>query len=111
VTEALRIVDEHPEIVEGIHEIDGVYFRIYSVEKPFVLLPQHAHDHTHATIICSGSVRLWRSVELVGDFHAGDVVEIKAGEKHHFQTLQPRTRIACVHSIESAQSIKDKECR
>jgi quercetin dioxygenase-like cupin family protein len=102
------VVNNHPEIVEGIHEIDGVYFRIYSVEEPFVLLPQHAHEYSHATVVCSGAVRLWRSAELVGDFRAGDVIEIRAGEKHHFQTLERRTRIACVHNMQSALSIKEK---
>lgn len=39
---------------------------------------------------------------------AGQAVEIKAFHKHEFESLEPNTRLTCVHDPRSAESIKGK---
>ena len=96
------------EIVERIEEVCGLYFR--SVLLPFagITVPQHAHDHDHATLVCSGKVRVWANGQPLGDFEAGQAVPITAGVAHMFHSLEEMTRLCCVHSIESAESVKEK---
>ena len=95
--------------VEFIDEACGLYFHTIVLPNSGDKVPQHAHDHDHATYVGSGGVVAWAAGECLGEFNAGQAVPIKAGVVHEFQALIPGTRLACVHSIESAESIKRKE--
>lgn len=99
-------LDELP--VESIHEVCGIYFRSVLLKKEMTVIPQHEHDHDHATLVCSGKARAWVDGVYYGDFVAGTPIEIKAGKKHVFQALEPMTRLTCVHDIASAESVKAK---
>lgn len=96
------------EIVERIEEVCGIYFRSVLLERNGTRIPQHVHDHDHATLVCSGAARVWVDGELIGDFDAGRAVPVLAGKMHEFQALLPMTRLACVHDVASAESIKEK---
>jgi len=93
--------------VENIEMVSGIYFRSILLEQPGTVIPQHSHGHDHATYIGSGKVRLWVNEEWKGDFEAGRAIEIKAGQKHLFQSLEPNTRLTCVHDLNSAALIKE----
>ena len=93
-------------MVERIEEVFGLYFRSVLLEHAGLVIPQHEHDHNHATYIGSGKARMWVDGAWVGDFEAGCVVPIEAKKKHVFQSLLPQTRLACVHDIESAKAVK-----
>lgn len=95
--------------VERIEIICGIYFRSVVLRNVGDVIPQHEHDHDHATYIGSGRARVWVDGVWQADYEAGGAVEIKAGHKHVFQALEANTRMACVHDIESAESIKRKE--
>lgn len=94
--------------VEQIVEKGGLYFRSILLKYAGTLIPQHEHDHDHVTLIGSGKARSWQDGEWIGDFGPGEVVEMKAGRSHAFQALEPNTHLTCVHSVESALSIKEK---
>jgi quercetin dioxygenase-like cupin family protein len=89
-------------LVEQIQtDVAGLYFR--SIVLPaFVMVPQHEHPYDHATLVASGSVKLWVDGEFMGKFEAGQAVEIKANRKHEFLSLVDGTRLVCVHHTASA---------
>jgi hypothetical protein len=95
-------------LVERIEEACGLYFRSVLIQDAGTVIPQHSHDHDHCTFVASGKARGWADGRPLGDKSAGEVFEIKAGAQHVFQALEPMTRLACVHDIASAESVKRK---
>lgn len=104
--EHLHEIAEQP--VERIEEACGLYFRSVLLERAGTVIPQHSHDHDHATFVATGRARVWVDGVWYGDFGAAAAVPIKAGRKHVFQALEPMTRLACVHDIASAEAVKAK---
>lgn len=93
-------------IVERIEEVCGLYFRTMLLTYANTTIPQHSHDHDHATLVCAGKVRVWIDGKHLGDYSAGMAIPIKAGAKHLFHSLEPMTRLSCVHDIASAEAVK-----
>ena len=81
--------------VETISIVGGIYFRAILLQSGMVV-PQHTHNHDHATYVGSGSVRLWVNDLHAGDYSAGQAIEIKGGQEHLFMALEDNTRLACV---------------
>lgn len=96
------------EVVEFVEEVCGIYFRSVVLPRAGMSIAQHAHDHDHATYIGAGAVRMFVDGTPVGDFCAGQAVAVLAGKRHSFQSLEPGTRLTCVHDVASALSIKKK---
>lgn len=92
--------------VNFVEEVAGIYFR--SVFLPFkgMTVPQHMHDHDHATFCGSGSARVYVNDQFHCDVKAGHAIEIKAGKRHLFEALEDDTRLTCVHDIASVEAIK-----
>ena len=95
-------------LVEHITEASGLYFRSITLPEAGTYIPQHTHDHDHATLVCSGKARAWCDGICIGDKGKGEVFEVTAGHKHEFVSLEPNTMMVCIHNIESAMSIKQK---
>jgi quercetin dioxygenase-like cupin family protein len=91
--------------VEFIEEVCGIYFRSIVLEKG-ECVPQHSHDHDHATLCGSGKARLWVNGLWAQDIEAGHAVPILAAEHHIFQALEDGTRLVCVHDVVSAEAAK-----
>lgn len=102
----VKPIKEQP--VEHIEVVCDIYFRTVFLEEAGTLIPQHAHSHDHATFVGSGKVRLWVNEVWKGDFVAGKAIEVKANESHVFMSLEPNTRLTCVHDLNSASLIKEK---
>lgn len=96
-------------IVEFVDEVCGIYFRSVLLPVKGMKIPQHVHDHDHATYVGNGSARVWADEKLVGDFAAGTAVPVLAGVRHEFEALEANTRLTCVHDAKSAESIKEME--
>lgn len=97
-----------PVVEHVIGDVAGLYFRTMLLKEVGTVVPQHTHDYDHATLIGSGSVRLWVDGEWIGDFIAGMALEIIANHEHLFQALEPMTRLTCIHTLASAESVKRK---
>ena len=95
--------------VELIQDMGDLYFRSIILPHKGDRVPQHVHDHDHATLIGSGSAYAFVNGEILGYFVAPYAVEVKAGQRHEFEAAEDNTRLICVHSIHSAESIKAKE--
>ncbi len=89
---------------ESIEEVAGLYLHTTFVPSAFTMLPQHVHDYDHATLVCTGRVRLWREGAQQEDYGAGQAVEVRAGKKHHFQTLEANTRLCCIHELSKVEA-------
>lgn len=96
------------ELVEYIEEVNGLYFRSIVLPKRGMRVPQHAHDHSHATYVGQGAAALYAGGVLVGVYAAGRAVPVTAGQVHEFEALEDNTRLACVHDVASALSIKER---
>lgn len=96
------------ELVQFVDEVAGVYFRTVLFHVAGTRIPQHVHDYDHATMICSGSARLFVNGQAVADYQAGQVALIKANHHHEFESLEDNTRLSCVHNVASALSMKVK---
>jgi quercetin dioxygenase-like cupin family protein len=83
------------KVEETIHIVGGIYFRSVRLKKNLII-PQHTHDHDHATYIGSGRVQLFVDGELKGEYSAGEALEMKAGKVHAFRSLEDNTLLACV---------------
>lgn len=75
--------------------VGGIYFRSVRIDKN-VKIPQHTHDHDHATYIGSGRAVLLVDDEYRGEYSSGEAVEIKGGKKHEFIALEDNTLLVCV---------------
>jgi quercetin dioxygenase-like cupin family protein len=93
-----------PEV--KIFEASGLYFRSHTLRHAMDIIPQHVHDHDHATFVAAGRARAWKDGVLVGDRSAGEAFEIEAGAEHIFQALEPKTMLVCVHDLKSAEKLK-----
>ncbi len=72
------------------------------VPDRFTLLPQHAHAHSHISMVVQGAVRVWSGDKCLGDFTAPTVVKIEAHALHKFLTLTDDVTIACIHNADHA---------
>lgn len=95
--------------VERIEEVAGLYFRSVLVPYKGMVADQHVHDHDHATFVGAGKVRAFADGKVLGEYSAGSAIEIKAGVYHQFEALEDGTRLACVHDIASAESVKARD--
>lgn len=102
------IAASQEEIVEFVDEVCGIYFRSVLIPKAGMRIAQHVHDHDHATFIGNGAAALRVGGVMAGIFRAGEAVPVIAGQHHEFEALEDNTRLACVHDVASAQSIKEK---
>jgi hypothetical protein len=96
-------------VVESIMtDVAGLYFRSYLLPEVGTIIPQHVHDYDHATLVCAGSVDVNIDGVYAGQYQAGQAIEIQAGKQHVFQSVEPMTRLCCVHQTESAISAQKK---
>jgi hypothetical protein len=81
----------------------GIYCKTYRVPDAFSLMPQHAHEHDHLTLLMSGAIRVWYGDTDVGfDYYAPHTLKIAAHTKHRFLTLTGNVTLACIHSVGEA---------
>lgn len=80
----------------------GIFCKVWHVPDVATLLPQHAHEHAHLTLLIRGAIRLWRGDALDGDYHAPATLKIPAREKHSFLTLTDNCMLACIHAVGEA---------
>lgn len=95
--------------VERIEIVANLYFRSVLLKAAGTAIPQHEHDHPHATFVGSGRARGWADGRWIGDKGPGEAYEILPGQKHVFQALEANTLLACAHDQASAESVKRKE--
>lgn len=82
-------------------EIKELYFR-----EPGIFMGQHAHARGHAHLVGSGEVRVWVNGKELGDFKAGQSIDIEAGKLHMLMSLKPDTRGFCIHNVVGLDEIE-----
>jgi anti-sigma factor ChrR (cupin superfamily) len=87
------------------HSIDGVFIRKIHIPKD-CFAPQHSHAHSHATVIGKGKIIAWKGKECLGEFSAGEIIEIEANIQHTFLALED-TDIFCIHNEEHALVVSE----
>jgi hypothetical protein len=100
-----RPAAEQPYGIE-VYTVDGLFLKQMAVPKAFSLIPQHAHAHDHLSMLAKGSVQVFRDGACDGEYVAPVGIEIKAGIKHAFLTLEDDTIIYCCHNLHGEQMVK-----
>lgn len=96
--EAAEPVFQAPEVWEECVEYG---FRTITIKDAGMLVPQHIHDDSHATLVCAGRARGWTDGAYLGEKGPGEAFWVEGGKKHHFQAVEPMTRLACVTHLPS----------
>jgi len=95
----MKRAEHQPEQVEcAIYA--GLFVKTWAVQDAGTLLPQHAHEFDHLTLVIRGKVRAWRDGELLGTFRAGAMIRIPANALHQFLTMEPDCMLACIHNVD-----------
>ena len=79
---------------------DGIFIKQMYLKDAGMFVPQHSHKYEHASMLAYGSIRVWQDGELKGDFKAPVPINIPAGCKHTFMSLEPETVVYCIHNCE-----------
>ena len=80
-------------------EADDMWIRTYTLEKAGYIVPQHAHEHDHITLLSQGSIEAWKDNEHMGVFQAPAMIVIPAGSKHRFRALTDNVFLSCLHNL------------
>jgi quercetin dioxygenase-like cupin family protein len=81
------------------HGADGVMVMQWVFEHKGSLVPQHEHAYDHLSMLASGSIRVAVDGKFLGVYHAPAGINIQAGKKHVFLTLEDNTVIYCIHNV------------
>ncbi len=79
---------------------DGLEIKELYFKEPGIVMGQHAHGFSHSHLVGSGELRVWVEGVELGDFKAGQAINIAAGKKHMLMSLKDDTRGFCIHSQE-----------
>lgn len=98
---------EMPEVEFTIQ--DGIFIKQMHMINKGVYVPQHSHKYEHASMLARGSVRCWKDDILVGDFKAPIPINVQAGCKHTFMSLEPDTILYCIHRTDRVGGVEIAE--
>lgn len=94
---------ELPEVEFTIQ--DDIFIKQMFMDRAGIYVPQHSHSYEHASMLASGSVRVWQDDVLIGDFKAPIPINIPARVKHRFMSLEPNTVVYCIHRIDRTGAV------
>jgi hypothetical protein len=97
-----------PETIE-FSSADGVFVKMMHIREANVAVPQHAHTYDHLSLLARGSCRMAKDGLDMGVFRAPCALEIQAGVKHLFVSLEPDTIIYCIHNVSRSGEVEIAE--
>ncbi len=101
----LTVAPDQPIAVEW-HTDDSIYIRHVRIKLAGTMLPQHAHQFGHHTLLSHGAVRVWCETAVQYErLEAPAVIYIDAGVKHTFLALEDETVLACVHNLHGEEAV------
>lgn len=62
------------------------------------MVPQHAHEHDHMTVLIAGTMKIWDGGSFFGVKDAPAIINIKAGSKHSFYAVT-EIMVQCIHNL------------
>ena len=99
----MKRAERQPEETE-IALYAGVFIKVYTVHDTGTLIPQHSHEHPHATLLMRGAVQAWRGNEYLGLLHAPSIIRIPALTMHKFLAATPNVQLACIHNADHLEN-------
>lgn len=88
---------------------DGVEVWRTHFAKAGMIVPQHAHEFDHLSMISAGSARVWAGDQDLGIYKAPGGVMIRAKVKHRFDILEDGTIVDCIHRTDRTGEIEIAE--
>ncbi len=89
--------------------LGDVCLRVMRFDKVGDRVPGHAHDFSHAVIVCQGAVTLRQRLPMQENLNetrldAVSYVSLAAGIEHDLIALEPDTTAICVHPNRSGKT-------
>jgi hypothetical protein len=78
----------------------GIYAKVWTIADRGTVLPQHAHEWDHISLIASGKVHIWQRDDYLGVYTAPAMVKIPARAFHRFETITDNVVIVCIHNAD-----------
>jgi hypothetical protein len=95
---------EHQPVTIGLKIYAGIWCKVYRVPDAGTVLPMHAHQWPHLTMLVSGAIHVERNGVREGRYKAPALIEIPARELHSFTTLAPDVVLACIHNVDHLEA-------
>ncbi len=74
-----------------------------------MVVPQHAHEFDHLSMVSAGAVRVWADGKDKGIYRAPEGIMIRAHVKHRFDILEDGTIVDCIHNVSRTGEIQIAE--
>lgn len=97
-------------VIGGVEYTSADDVNIMQITVPWkgTLIPQHSHEYDHTTLITNGRALVSHDGNSK-EYIAPDMIYIKAGVKHMFETLEDNTILYCIHNISRTGEVEVKE--
>jgi quercetin dioxygenase-like cupin family protein len=96
---------EEPEEGVQFETVDGMFIKQITLPSAGAIYPQHSHIWDHSTFLARGRIILWRD-KACSIHDAPEVLVIKAGVPHRFQTLSDNVLLYCLHNLHGGDAPK-----
>ena len=96
--------EQQPYGVE-IKMADGIFVKQMVLSRAGTVVPQHAHEYEHLSMLAVGTIRLFKDGVAAGEFSAPCGITIAARVKHTMVALSNRVVIYCIHNIERSGEV------
>ncbi len=88
-----------PPIGVELYADDWLFCKLMGPLAAGTVVPQHAHEYDHVTLLLVGALDMWIDGVPHGVQRAPKAIAIKAGAKHLFRALHDGSLAACVHNL------------
>lgn len=95
----MQRAEHQPEQVE-LTLYAGIFCKLWMVRDRGTVLPQHAHEYPHISLIVAGKVHGWCGDDYLGVFEAPATIKIAERTLHRFETITNNVVIACIHNAD-----------
>ena len=86
-----------PEKIE-FHLADNIFVKMIAMGKGGTIAKGHKHTFDHTSFLATGSFRMWKNGECIGDFHAPTGIFIEKDTVHEMVALEDNTTFFCIHN-------------
>ena len=99
----MKRAEHQPEQVE-VAIYAGIFVKTWTVRDRGTVLPQHAHEFPHISLVVAGKVHAWRGDDYLGVYTAPAMIKIAARTLHRFETITNNVVIACIHNADHIEN-------
>ena len=94
----------------NISVVNDVFIKQIHFREAGWVTRSHVHTYDHQTLLAAGTVRMRVEGDpIVRVAVAPQILMVKAGLVHEFESLEPDTVLYCIHAIKGGDTIDEAE--